>query len=204
MTRQRTHPLRHWTGPERKYDLIFEGTAAVVIVSVLVVAAAIIFGSADGGLSYPGGPPAKPGTAFTAQYWVTSPTTDDKGKTDPNGGAMDFATTVVTELDGSSATATYGPPFNNTAGVSQHIGRVSLARVAHSVFGLTQPINTAKDFVLAPLGAVVAPYDPTVSSAVRQYQGASHQSGLSVRRIADLLVTSSRNVVRHRAAQRAP
>ena len=85
MTRQRTHPLRHWTGPERKYDLIFEGTAAVVIVSVLVVAAAIIFGSADGGLSYPGGPPAKPGTAFTAQYWVTSPTTDDKGKTDPNG-----------------------------------------------------------------------------------------------------------------------
>ena len=38
--------------------------------------------------------------------------------------------------------------------------------------GLTQPINTAKDFVLAPLSAVVAPYDPAVSSAVRQYQGA--------------------------------
>jgi len=172
MTRQRTHPLRHWTGPERKYDLIFEGTAAIMVVSVLVVAASIIFGSADGGLSYPGGPPAKPGSAFTAQYWATSPTTDDKGKIDPSGGAMDFASTVVTELDGSSATAAYGPPFNNTAGVSQHIGSVSLAGIAHSVVGLTQPINTAQDFVLAPLRAVVAPYDPAVSSAVRQYQAA--------------------------------
>ena len=172
MTRQRTHPLRHWTGPERKYDLIFEGTAAIMVVSVLVVAASVIFGSADGGLRYPGGPPAQPGSAFTAQYWSTSPTTDEKGKIDPSGGAMDFATTVVTELDGSSATAAYGPPFNNTAGVSQHIGNVSLAGIAHSVVGLTQPINTAQDFVLAPLSAVVAPYDPAVSSAVRQYQAA--------------------------------
>lgn len=172
MTRPRRHPLRHWTGPERQYDLLFEGTVAVLVVAVLVVTASILFGSPNGGLQYPGGPASTPGAAFTAQYWVTSPTTDDKGASDPNGGAMDFAATVVTELDGSSATATYGPPFNTTADASQHIGRVSLAGIAHSLFGLTQPINTANDFVLAPLGRTVAPYDPPVADALTQYEAA--------------------------------
>ena len=57
----RRHAIRHWTGPERKFDLLFEGTVGVLVVSVLVVAASIIFGSANGGLTYPGGPPSKPG-----------------------------------------------------------------------------------------------------------------------------------------------
>ena len=166
------HPIRHWTGPERKYDLIFEGTIGVVIVAVLVVAASVIFGSANGGLTYPGGPPSPAGEAFTATYWATSPTTDDKGHTDPNGGAADFAAAVVTELDGSSATAGYGPPYNETPGASQAIGPVSLAGAAHTIFGLTQPINTANDFVLAPLSQIVAPYNPAVAAALQQYTGA--------------------------------
>jgi len=172
MSRRRRHPLRHWTGPQRKYDLIFEGTLGVALVSVLVMAASILFGSADGGLTYPGGPPSTPGASFTAQYWVTSPMTDATGATDPNGGAVDFVSTVVTELDGSSTTAGYGPPFNNTAHASQQIAGVSLAGAAHSLFGLTQPINTAKDFVLGPLTQIVAPYDPTVAAALRAYEGA--------------------------------
>ncbi|MEO6879817.1 MAG: hypothetical protein ABI181_02565 [Mycobacteriaceae bacterium] len=167
--RTSTHPIRHWTGPERKYDLIFEGTVGVVIVAVLVVAASIVFGSADGGLTYPGGPPSKAGDSFSAKYWASSPTTDDKGHTDPNGGAADFATTVVTELDGSSATAGYGPPYNNTPGASQSIAHVSLAGTAHAIFGLTQPINTAHDFVLAPLTQIVAPYNRSVATALQQY-----------------------------------
>jgi hypothetical protein len=167
----RRHPIRHWTGPERKFDLLFEGTIGIVVVSVLVVAASIIFGSANGGLNYPGGPPSQPGDAFTARYWVTSPTTDDQGQTDSNGGAADFATTVVAELAGTSETAGYGPPFNESAG-SPAIGPVSLTRAAHAVVGLTQPINSANDFVIAPLKQIVAPYDPTVAAAITQYTAA--------------------------------
>lgn len=170
-TPRRRQPLRAWTGPERGYDLIFEGTVAVLLVAGLVVTAALIFGSADGGLTYPGGPASKPGAAFTARYWVTSPTTDN-GMTDPTGGARDFASTVVSELDGSSATAGYGPPFNTTGDASARIGPVSPARVAHSLFGLTQPINTANDFVLAPLRRLVAPYDPNVAAAITAYEAA--------------------------------
>jgi hypothetical protein len=172
MSGPKKHPVRHWTGPERSYDLIFEGTLAILVVAVLVVAAAAMFGSANGGLSYPGGPPSKAGDAFTAKYWATSPVIDDKGVSDPNGGAADFAATVVTELDGSSPAASYGPPFNETSGSSQKIGKVSLTGIAHSVFGLTLPINTANDFVLAPLTQIVAPYDSTVAAAVKTYEGA--------------------------------
>ena len=66
MSRVKKNPVRHWTGPERSYDLIFEGTLAVLVVAVLVVAAALMFGSANGGLTYPGGPPSKAGDSFTA------------------------------------------------------------------------------------------------------------------------------------------
>ena len=181
------HPIKEWVGPQRKYDLLFEGTVAIVIVAVITVAASILFGSANGGLTYPGGPPSKPGAAFTAKYWATSPTIDDQGKVDPNGGQADFVATVVTELDGSSGTAGYGPPFNDTSGASQEIGKVSLTGIANSIFGLTQPVNSANDFVLAPLSQIVAPYDPKVASAVQQYEaaGGSLQPGVS----ADKLVS---------------
>lgn len=180
--RGKKYPLKHWSGPERNYDLLFEGTAAVIIVSVLIVAAALVFGSPDGGLTYPGGASSPTGAAFTARYWATSPTTDAAtGKSDPNGGAADFAATVVAELNGSSVTAGYGPPFNDTAGVSQHIGRVSLAGIAHGLLGLTQPINTANDFVLGPLQAILAPNDPAVAAAVKTYEaaGGSLQEGVA-------------------------
>lgn len=184
----RRHPIRHWTGPERKFDLLFEGTVGILVVSVLVVAASIVFGSANGGLTYPGGPPSQPGDAFTAKYWAASPTTDDQGQTDRNGGAVDFATTVVAELAGTSDTAGYGPPFNESDG-SQAIGPVSLTRAAHAVVGLTQPINTANDFVIAPLQQIVAPYDPAVASAIAQYTaaGGSLVEGVA----ADQLVTDT-------------
>ncbi|MHB8244260.1 MAG: hypothetical protein ACYDGN_02745 [Acidimicrobiales bacterium] len=171
MRRSRRHPLRQWTGPERSYDLIFEGAVAVVFVGILCAGASLLFGSPDGGLTYPGGPPSKPGAAFTARYWVNAPTITASGRRDPTGGAMDFATTVVAELAGTSTTATYGPPYNNTPG-AQHIGRVSLAGIAHGILGLTDPINTANDFVLAPLAQIVAPYDPHVAAAIKTYEAA--------------------------------
>jgi hypothetical protein len=187
MTRRTRQPIRHWTGAERGFDIIFEGVIATVIVIILVIGATVIFGSADAGLSYPGGPKSATGEAFSARYWSTSPMTDDQGNVDPNGGAMDFVATVVTELDGSSGTAGYGPPYNETQGASQVIGPFSPTAVAHTLVGLTLPVNTANDFVLAPLSQVVAPYDPAVAVAVRTYEatGGSLQPGVS----ADQLVS---------------
>jgi hypothetical protein len=157
--RTKRHPLATWTGPERRYDLIAEGTVAVVFVAVLCVVAAILWGSPDGGLTYPKGPASPPGEAFSARYWDTN---------DPS----DLAQTAVTELAGTSGTATYGPPFNTTSGSSQEFIGITPAEIAKSVFGLTLPVNTANDFVLAPVSQLVAPYNRVVAAAVARYKAA--------------------------------
>ena len=105
-TRARRHPLRTWQGPERQYDLITEGTIAVIIVAVLCIIAAVLWGSPDGGLTYPKGPHSPAGQAFSARYWDAN---------DPS----DLAQTTVQELLGATGTAGYGPPFNTTTGASQ-------------------------------------------------------------------------------------
>jgi hypothetical protein len=153
------HPLATWTGPERRYDLIAEGTVAVIIVAVLCIIAAILWGSPDGGLTYPKAPASPAGQAFSARYWDTS---------DPS----DLAQTAVQELLGATTTATYGPPFNTTTGASQEIIGIQPAEIAKSIFGLTQPINTASDFVLAPVSQLAAPGNPVAAAAIRTYKAA--------------------------------
>jgi hypothetical protein len=153
------HPLATWTGPERRYDLIAEGTVAVIIVAVLCIIAAIVWGSPDGGLTYPKAPASPAGQAFSARYWDTS---------DPS----DLAQTAVQELLGATTTATYGPPFNTTTGASQEIIGIQPAEIAKSIFGLTQPINTASDFVLAPVSQLAAPGNPVAAAAIRTYKAA--------------------------------
>jgi hypothetical protein len=158
-TRTKRHPLATWTGPERRYDLLTEGTIAVILVTVLCVVAAVLWGSPNGGLTYPKGPASPAGQAFSAKYWDTS---------DPS----DLAQTAVAELAGGTTTAGYGPPFNTTTGASQEFLGIKPAEIAKSVFGLTQPINTASDFVLAPVSQLAAPYNPLVAAAVRRYKAA--------------------------------
>jgi hypothetical protein len=158
-TRTRRHPLRTWQGPERRYDLVAEGTIAVIAVALLCVLAAILWGSPDGGLTYPGGPPSPAGQAFSAKYWDAN---------DPS----DLAQTAVQELLGGTTTAGYGPPFNTTTGASQQIIGIKPAEIAKAIFGLTLPINTANDFVLAPVSQLVAPYSPAVAAAVSRYKAA--------------------------------
>jgi hypothetical protein len=129
------------------------------LVAVLCVVAAVVWGSPDGGLTYPKGPSSPAGQAFSARYWDTN---------DPS----DLAQTAVTELDGTSTTATYGPPFNTTTGASQEIIGIKPAEITKSIFGLTLPVNTASDFVLAPVSQLVAPYNPLVAAAVSRYKAA--------------------------------
>ena len=42
-TRTKRHPLRTWRGPERPYDLITEGTIAVIVVALLCILAASLW-----------------------------------------------------------------------------------------------------------------------------------------------------------------
>jgi len=93
--RTKRHPLATWTGPERRYDLIAEGTIAVIFVAVLCIVAAILWGSPNGGLTRPGAPASPAGQAFSAKYWDIN---------DPS----DLAQTAVQELLGGSGTAGYG------------------------------------------------------------------------------------------------
>jgi Cytochrome b(N-terminal)/b6/petB len=113
-----------WRGPNRRYDILKEGTIATLIVGALVLVMA-------GVLSSPDVPP------LTVQTW---------GKVDPVG----FVNTASTELDGTGGAASYGPPYNNQTGSVQQVGPVNWQKLA----GITQPINAGQDFVLSPLSSL--------------------------------------------------
>ena len=78
----------------------------------------------------------------------------------------DFLATAATELNGTSETATYGPPYNNQSGSVQQ-----LLFSPQTIPGVTQPVNAAQDFVLGPL-ATLAATDPGVAAPLAAYQAA--------------------------------
>ena len=122
--RRRFNPDRdveEWNGAYVPYDIVKEAFVAFLAVAVLIVLLAVVFSSPD-----------EP--AITLKTWSVA---------DP----VDFAQTAVTELDGTSGTATYGPPYNTTPDASQHIGFFE----PEQWFGVHQPIDTAQDFVIGPL-----------------------------------------------------
>jgi hypothetical protein len=135
-------PANTWQGGYRPYDLVKEFVIALVVVGMLTVLLAGIFSSPDR-------------TAITIAQW---------SRNDPT----DFATTAVSELDGSSTTATYGPPYTHTAGAGQKIGPVSLQRLA----GVQIAIDPPHDFVLGPV-ATLAPDQPPLTRALQTYEAAS-------------------------------
>ncbi len=129
--------VAEWHGAYRPYDLVKEFLIALVVVVIVVTGLAVIFSSPDD-------------TPVTVKSWsAASP--------------VDFAQTAAAELDGSSGTATYGPPYNATTGASQSILGVS----PQSFFGVHHPIDTANDYVLAPLRTL--PDRPAVQAAVDRY-----------------------------------
>ncbi len=129
-----------WKGPTRPYDLVKEIVIAVVVVSLLVLGLAAAFSSPD-----------EPGV--TIQRWA---------RADPS----DFVATSTTELDGTSVSASYGPPYNNSA-PGQKIGPLGLQKLA----GVRIPIDSANDFVIGPLRTVTG--DASLTAALTQYTKAS-------------------------------
>src|SRR5215813_6365435 len=131
-----------WRGPTRRYDILKEGAVATLVVGALTLVMA-------GVLSSPDVPPV------TVQTW---------GKVAP----VDLAYTAATELNGTSGTATYGPPYNHGTGGVQQVGPVNWQKVA----GITQPVDAAKDFVLIPL-ASLARTTPALATALSTYNAAT-------------------------------
>jgi len=132
---------RDWRGSYRSYDIVKEACVALGLVLALTLVLSVLFSSPD----------ERPSTI---QQW---------SRTDP----VDFVTTATTELDGSSATGGYGPPYNHAIPEQQHLLFIHLEQW----FGVSHPINTAQDFVLAPLRSLTS--EPAVQAAVAQYESAS-------------------------------
>lgn len=97
-TRQAQLEREPWTGPVRRYDILVEGTIAVVVVAVLVVVLAAIFSSPDD-------------PALTFKGWA---------KAAPD----NLYAVTVAELAGTSDSASYGPPYN-TGGDGQALGPIT-------------------------------------------------------------------------------
>ncbi len=131
---------REWKGGYRSYDIVKEACIALGAVLALALVLTILFSSPD----------EKPSTV---QSWA---------RTDP----VDFVTTATTELDGSSGTGGYGPPYNHASN-GQHIAFIYLQKW----LGVSHPVNTAQDFVLAPLRSITR--QPALQAAVTAYESAS-------------------------------
>jgi hypothetical protein len=140
---QRTRALdeaaREYHGPYRHYDIVKEGAIALAVVTLLAIVLTILFSSPD----------EKP---TTIRSWSRS-------------APVDFVTTALSELDGTSGTAGYGPPYNG-ASSGQHMAFIYLQKW----FGIAHPINAADDYVIDPLRSITG--DPQLQSAVMRYQAA--------------------------------
>jgi hypothetical protein len=129
-----------WKGGYSPYDIIKEGSIAIAVILVLTIVLAAVFGSPDE-------------KAITIKAWS-------------NAAPVDFATTALSELDGTSGTATYGVPYNHASNGPQ-LGPLQLAKYV----GVRIPINAASDFVINPLKAL--PAQPVLTQDLATWKSAS-------------------------------
>jgi hypothetical protein len=128
---------RAWSGPLRHYDIVKEATIAVVVVAALAVVLALVFSSPD----------KRP---VTLQQWA---------KAQPVG----FVDIALSELNATSTSATYGPPYNHGTGSLQSLGPISIEKFV----GDRIPIDPATSFVIAPLRAL--PATASLATALSRY-----------------------------------
>jgi hypothetical protein len=129
-----------WKGAYAPYDLIKELTIAVGVIALITVVLSILFSSPDD----------KPSTV--AQWSRQQP--------------INFVGTAIKELNGTSDTAEYGPPYNHSSGAVQHF----LILHPQRWLGVSHPIDTAKDYVLGPLATI--PGDAALHNALSEYEAA--------------------------------
>ncbi|HEY5093037.1 MAG TPA: hypothetical protein VII60_07205 [Acidimicrobiales bacterium] len=130
-----------WRGGYTPYDIIKEGTIALLVVAILTIALAVVFGSPDV-------------KAVTLKRWA-------------NAAPVDFAATALSELNGTSTSASYGAPYNKNS-TGQQLGPLQLAKWV----GVRIPIDAATAFVLDPLRSL--PNQSTLSGDLTQWKTASN------------------------------
>jgi hypothetical protein len=128
-----------WTGAYAPYDLIKELVVALAVITLITVLLTILFSSPDD----------KPSTV--KQWSREMP--------------INFVATAAKELNGTSPTAEYGPPYNHN-GTGQHAAFLR----PQKWLGVSHPINTAVDYVTGPLATV--PNDAALQSALATYRAA--------------------------------
>jgi hypothetical protein len=134
-----TDDTKPWAGPYAPYDLIKELFVAIGVIALLAVVLTVLFSSPDD-------PPST-----IAQWSRQQP--------------INFTADATKELNGTSDTAEYGPPYNHN-GEGQHAAFL----YPQKWLGVSHPIDTTNDFVLGPLKTV--PNDPALQSAVSEYEAA--------------------------------
>ncbi|HEV3318816.1 MAG TPA: hypothetical protein VG053_03660 [Solirubrobacteraceae bacterium] len=134
-----TDDTRPWSGPYAPYDLIKELFIAIGVIALLAIVLTVLFSSPDD-------PPST-----IAQWSRQQP--------------INFTADATKELNGTSDTAEYGPPYNHN-GEGQHAAFL----YPQKWLGVSHPIDTTNDFVLGPLKTVTG--DPALQSAVAAYEAA--------------------------------
>ncbi len=143
-------PVADWSGPYRSYDLLKEIVVALVVMTILAVTLAVVFG-------------APQRRAVTFREWATQ---------DPVG----FLSTTLDELTGQSGVATYGPPYTAGSDAAQTLLGFSPQRIA----GVRIPIDTTNDFVLHPLGSLAGTGSGLSAALSLTFSSTSSDSGSSV------------------------
>ncbi len=136
--RPRTRTPDSHAFPTRPYDLVREFVLALVVAVVATVTLAAVFSSPDE-------------KAITMRDWATAA---------PN----DVVATAAAELGGTSASATYGPPYNDASQGQKLLG-VPLQQWG----GVRLPVSSA-DLVLRPLDGVSG--RPLLTAALATWRAA--------------------------------
>lgn len=135
--------VNEWQGGNTPYDIIKEGTIAMVVVLVLTMGLALLFGSPDE-------------KSVTIRQWS-------------HAAPIDFASTAYGELAGTTTSAGYGAPYNSIpgGGSAQALGPLKL----QTWVGVHIKVNPARDFVLHPL--TLLPDRPVAAAVVATWDHAS-------------------------------
>ena len=141
--RARTSQQDYYRGvPTAPYDLVKEISIALAVMLVVVLVLAIVFSS-------PESPPV------TSQSWARAQ-------------PLDLLRTATTEVQGTSFSADYGPPYDSGTGAVQTLGPLQPQVWA----GIHQPVAPAQDDVLGPL-RLASVGRPALRSALVRFENAA-------------------------------
>ncbi len=128
--------------PMMRYDLLKEIAVVTAVLLVLVAGLSLIFSSPDV-------------PSVTVKSWAQAD-------------AVDFVATAANELNGQSASAQYGPPYNSGTTSVQAVGPLAPQRFA----GVHVPVDSANDFVLSPL-RLASSGNPDLTAALATFTSAT-------------------------------